>query len=104
MRAFLAILLLELEDIVVLLVRPLKLAGVHGDRWTTRLGMPDDVSCPAWRLVGARGFALAAEAAKRALDQIKPARRPASLIGPICSLSEVKYLGRANINESAAEV
>ena len=33
-RAFLAILVLELEDMVVRLVRPPKLAGVHGDRWT----------------------------------------------------------------------
>jgi hypothetical protein len=29
---------LELEDMVVLLFRPPKLAGVHGDRWTVRLG------------------------------------------------------------------
>src|SRR5258706_11923438 len=36
-RAFLAILVLELEAMVVRLVRPLKLAGVHGDRWTVRL-------------------------------------------------------------------
>ena len=36
-RAFLAILALELEAMVVRLVRPLKLAGVHGDRWTVRL-------------------------------------------------------------------
>src|SRR5580765_1126682 len=35
-RAFLAILVLELEDIVVRLVRPPKLADVHGDRWTVR--------------------------------------------------------------------
>jgi hypothetical protein len=38
-RAFLATLVLELEDIVVRMVRPLKLAGVHGDRWTVRLGI-----------------------------------------------------------------
>jgi hypothetical protein len=31
-RAFLAILVLELEAMVVRLVRPLKLAGAHGDR------------------------------------------------------------------------
>ena len=36
-RAFLAILVLELEAMVVRLVRPLKLAGGHGDRWTVRL-------------------------------------------------------------------
>jgi hypothetical protein len=35
-RAFLAILVLQLEDMVVRLVRPPKLAGVHGDRWTVR--------------------------------------------------------------------
>src|SRR5712672_2339261 len=34
-RAFLAILVLE--AMVVRLVRPLKLVGVHGDRWTVRL-------------------------------------------------------------------
>ena len=38
-RAFLAILVLELEDMVVRLVRPPKLAGVHGYRWTVRLGI-----------------------------------------------------------------
>ena len=38
MSAFLAILVLE-EDMVVRLVRPPKLAGVHGDRWTVRLGI-----------------------------------------------------------------
>ena len=38
-RAFLAILVLELEDMVVRLVCPPKLAGVHGDRWTVRLGI-----------------------------------------------------------------
>jgi hypothetical protein len=38
-RAFLAILVLELEDMVVRLFRPPKLAGVHGDRWTVRLGI-----------------------------------------------------------------
>ncbi len=38
-RAFLAILVLELEDMVVRLVRPPKLADVHGDRWTARLGI-----------------------------------------------------------------
>src|SRR5215471_188299 len=37
-RAFLAILVLELEDMVVRLVRPPKLASVHGYRWTVRLG------------------------------------------------------------------
>src|SRR6266478_5182307 len=37
-RAFLAILVLE-EDMVVRLVRPPKLAGVHGDRWTVRFGI-----------------------------------------------------------------
>ena len=38
-RAFLAILVLELEDMVVRLVWPPNLAGVHGDRWTVRLGI-----------------------------------------------------------------
>ena len=38
-RAFLAILALELEDMVIRLFRPLKLAGVHGDRWIVRLGI-----------------------------------------------------------------
>jgi hypothetical protein len=36
-RAFLAILVLELEDMVVRLVRPPKLVNVHGDRWTVRM-------------------------------------------------------------------
>jgi len=41
---------LELEDMVVRLVRPPKLAGVHGYRWTVRLGISVDVKCPASRL------------------------------------------------------
>ena len=49
-RAFLAILVLELEDMVVRLVRPPKLADVHGYRWTVRLGISVDVKCPASRL------------------------------------------------------
>src|SRR5216684_3698910 len=51
-RAFLAILVLELEDMVVRLVRLPKLAGVHGDRWTVRLGISVDVRCPACRSRG----------------------------------------------------
>jgi hypothetical protein len=51
-RAFLAILVLELEDMVVRLVRPPKLAGVHGDRWTVRLGISVDVRCPADEISG----------------------------------------------------
>jgi hypothetical protein len=42
-RAFLAILALELEDMVVRLVRRPKLVGVHGYRWTVRLGISVDV-------------------------------------------------------------
>jgi hypothetical protein len=38
-RAFLAILVLELGDMVVRLVRSPKLAVVHGDRWTVGLGI-----------------------------------------------------------------
>ena len=34
---------------MVRLVRPPKFAGVHGDRWTVRLGVSVDVRCPAWR-------------------------------------------------------
>jgi hypothetical protein len=36
-RAFLAILVLELEDMVVRLVRPAKLVDVHGDRSTVHM-------------------------------------------------------------------
>jgi hypothetical protein len=36
-RAFLAVLVLELEDMAVQLVRSPKLARVHGYRWTVRL-------------------------------------------------------------------
>ena len=67
-RAFLAILALELEDMVVRLFRPLKLAGLHGDRWTVCLGISVDVRCPAWRLAWRTGICPFAEAAKRALD------------------------------------
>ena len=38
-RAFLAILVLELEDMVFPIGSRSKLAGVHGDRWTVRLGI-----------------------------------------------------------------
>jgi hypothetical protein len=51
-RAFLAILVLELEDMVVRLVRRPKLAGVHGYRWTVRLGISVDVWCPADEISG----------------------------------------------------
>jgi hypothetical protein len=46
-RAFLAILVLELEDMVVRLVRRPKLAAVHGDRSTVRLDISVDVRRPA---------------------------------------------------------
>jgi hypothetical protein len=36
-RAFLAMLVLELEDMVVRLIRPPKLVNVHGNRWTVRM-------------------------------------------------------------------
>src|SRR6516164_7270072 len=45
-RAFLAILMLELEDMVVRLVRPPKLASVHGYRWTVRLCISVGARCP----------------------------------------------------------
>jgi hypothetical protein len=38
-RAFLAILVLELEAMVIRLFRQFKLAGVYGDRRTVRLGI-----------------------------------------------------------------
>jgi hypothetical protein len=43
---------LELEDMVVRLVRPPKLAGVHGYRWTVRLGISVDDRCPADEISG----------------------------------------------------
>ena len=57
-RAFLAILVLELEDMVVRLFRPPKLARVHGDRWTVRsqakgeglLGQPSGLARPNHKL------------------------------------------------------
>jgi hypothetical protein len=42
-RAFLAILVLELEDMLVRVYRPPKLADVHGDRWTVRLAISVEV-------------------------------------------------------------
>jgi hypothetical protein len=51
-RAFLAILVLELEDMVVRLVRPPKFAGIHGYRWTVRLGISVDVRRPADEIGG----------------------------------------------------
>jgi hypothetical protein len=38
---------LELEDMVVRLVRRPNLASVHGYRWTVRLGISVDVRCLA---------------------------------------------------------
>jgi hypothetical protein len=66
-RAFLAILVLELEDMVVRLFRPPKLAGVHGDRWTVRLGISVDIRCRPWRLAWRAGICPFAEAGKSAL-------------------------------------
>ena len=51
-RAFLAILVLELEAMVVRLARTPKLAGVHGYRWTVRLAISVDVRCPADEISG----------------------------------------------------
>jgi hypothetical protein len=51
-RAFLAILVLELEDMMVRLVRRPKLAAVHGYRWTVRFGISVDVRCPADEISG----------------------------------------------------
>jgi len=48
------------------LVRPPKLAGVHGYRWTVRLGISVDVKCPASRLAWRARICPGAEAAKRA--------------------------------------
>jgi hypothetical protein len=93
-RAFLAILALELEDMVVRLVRPPKLAGVHGYRWTVRLGISVDVKCPASRLAWRARICPGAEAAKRALDQIKGL--PAGIVDPTnLLLAELVYLERA---------
>jgi hypothetical protein len=70
-RALLAILVLELEDMVVRLFRPPKFAGVHGDRWTVHLGISVAVKCPASRLGLAREDLPWRRSRKRALDQIK---------------------------------
>jgi hypothetical protein len=43
---------------------------VHGDRWTVCLGISVDVRCPLGAWLGARRFALFAEAAKRALTAL----------------------------------
>jgi hypothetical protein len=85
-RAFLAILVLELEDMVVRMVRPPKLAGVHGYRWTVRLGISVEVSRLA-PVLARKDWPLPS---KPAPDQIK------GLAGrPICSLAEAVYLERA---------
>jgi hypothetical protein len=94
-RAFLAMLVLELEDMVVHWFgrpnSPVFMAIVGQFAWVSRLTSVSRLA-PAWR---ARGFDLAAEAAKRALEQIEEACRPASLIHPVCFLAEVVYLERA---------
>src|SRR5262249_52017118 len=95
-RAFLAILVLELEDMVVRLIRLQKLAGVRGYRWTVRLGISVDVRCPAWRLswraricpcrsrgphprsTGYRMVILNQWLAQRVLIGVRPQRRSAS--------------------------
>jgi len=60
-RAFLAMLVLELEDMVVRLVRLSKFAGVHGYRWTvSRLTS----AVPSGACLGARGFGVAAKAGR----------------------------------------
>lgn len=55
-RAFLAMLVLELEAMVVRPIGHFKFAGVHGDRLTARLGISGMSGVP----LGACGFALAA--------------------------------------------
>jgi hypothetical protein len=52
---------------VVRLFRPPKLAGVHGDRWTVRLGISVDIRCRPWRLAWRAGICPFAKAGKRAL-------------------------------------
>jgi hypothetical protein len=47
-RAFFAILVLELEDMVVRLFRPSNLTGVHGDRWTFAWASRHQVSPGGW--------------------------------------------------------
>ena len=79
---------------MVRLVRPPKLAGVHGYRWTVRLGISVDVKCPASRLAWRARICPGAEAAKRGLDQIKGCAGR-HLIRPIYSFAEVVYLERA---------
>jgi hypothetical protein len=78
---------------VVRLVRPPKLAGVHGYRWTVRLVIAVDVKCPASRLAWRARICPGAEAAKGAGPN-QGACRPASLIRPIYSFAEVAYLER----------
>src|SRR5260370_9335790 len=69
--------------------------------WVSRL--TSGVPLGAW--LGARGFALAGEAAKRARNQIKGACRPASLIRPICSLRKSCILSepRSSLTKSIIE-
>ena len=50
-RAFLPILVLELEDMVVRLVRSPKLARVHGDRWTVRMDLRATMDIDRWSLL-----------------------------------------------------
>src|ERR1700675_2178596 len=71
-RAFLAILVLELEDMVVRLVRPPKLAGVHGDRWTVRSG---NLGCPHPAEAGGVGRGAVAELAGRDAGSVRRVHR-----------------------------
>jgi hypothetical protein len=64
-RAFLAIPVLELEDMVVRLFRPSKLTGVHGDRWTFAWASRSRSGVPFGGWLRARD--LPAEAGNRAL-------------------------------------
>jgi len=102
-RAFLAILVLELEDMVVRLVRPPKLTGVHGYRWTVRLCISFDVRCPAWSPVLAReGLPLLSKLRSRRWTKLKslpagqsaPLRKSCIFTDPRSSLTnEVLFAG-----------
>jgi hypothetical protein len=101
-RAFLAIPALELDDMVVRLFRPLKLACVHGDRWTVYMGISVDVRCPAWRLACRAGICPLAEAGGRLCWGACPDEksRQAIYIVALLSMFEITHVMFSRLDQS----
>ena len=79
---------------VVRLVRPPKLAGVHGYRWTVRLGISVDVKCRLAPSLARQDFTLAPKQQRGRWTKLRGL--PADIVDPTnLLLAKVVYLERA---------